>query len=173
MSLNEKIKNRRTELGLSQEYIAEQLGVSRQAISKWETGQTVPSTSNLLELEKLLQLNIISDIEQSNNHTSIEIEQHPGLLEEIVLYSLSGLFTASAYYLLVDYFHLSLTEFPWTLLGIYFGVALLTFPKVTPTDYRYGQMATSRVLFPLYYLISPVLFIKKLIMNSNISNTSS
>ena len=38
MALGENIKSRREELKLSQEYIAEQLGVSRQAVSKWETG---------------------------------------------------------------------------------------------------------------------------------------
>lgn len=38
MTLGENIKKRREELKLSQEYVAEQLGVSRQAVSKWETG---------------------------------------------------------------------------------------------------------------------------------------
>ena len=37
MSLGENIKNKRQELKLSQEYLADQLGVSRQAVSKWET----------------------------------------------------------------------------------------------------------------------------------------
>ena len=40
MALGENIKSRREALKLSQEYIAEQLGVSRQAVSKWETGQS-------------------------------------------------------------------------------------------------------------------------------------
>ena len=36
MSLGENIKAKRNELKLSQEYVAEQLGVSRQAVSKWK-----------------------------------------------------------------------------------------------------------------------------------------
>lgn len=38
MKLNEKICHCRRKAGLSQEALAEQIGVSRQAISKWETG---------------------------------------------------------------------------------------------------------------------------------------
>ena len=38
MKLNEKIYLCRTKAGLSQDALAERLGVSRQAISKWETG---------------------------------------------------------------------------------------------------------------------------------------
>ena len=50
MSLGENIKTKRNELKLSQEYVAEQLGVSRQAVSKWETDQSQPKAKNLTEL---------------------------------------------------------------------------------------------------------------------------
>lgn len=58
MSLGENIKNKRNELKLSQEYIAEQLGVSRQAVSKWETGQSEPTASNLIQLAALFEISI-------------------------------------------------------------------------------------------------------------------
>ena len=38
---------------MTQEFVAECLGVSRQAVSKWESGITEPSTSNLFALAKL------------------------------------------------------------------------------------------------------------------------
>ena len=38
---------------MTQEFVAESLGVSRQAVSKWENGTSDPSTSNLLALAKL------------------------------------------------------------------------------------------------------------------------
>ena len=38
---------------MTQEFVAERLGVSRQAVSKWENGSSEPSTSNLLALSKL------------------------------------------------------------------------------------------------------------------------
>ena len=42
MTLGEKIQALRTDIGLSQEDLAERLGVSRQAVSKWELDKTVP-----------------------------------------------------------------------------------------------------------------------------------
>ncbi len=52
-SLGEALRAHRQNCGMTQEYIAEALGVSRQAVSKWETGAAEPSTSNLLALAKL------------------------------------------------------------------------------------------------------------------------
>ena len=53
MSLGETIKSQRTSCNMTQEFVAESLGVSRQAVSKWESGKTDPSTSTLLALAKL------------------------------------------------------------------------------------------------------------------------
>jgi len=52
-SLGEALKAHRQNCGMTQEYVAEALGVSRQAVSKWETGAAEPATSNLLALAKL------------------------------------------------------------------------------------------------------------------------
>ena len=54
--LGEAIKAHRTRCGMTQEFVAEQLGVSRQAVSKWESGKADPSTSNLLMLAKLFEI---------------------------------------------------------------------------------------------------------------------
>ena len=50
MKLSQKILYCRKKAGLSQEALAEQLGVSRQAVSKWETAEAVPELSKLLLL---------------------------------------------------------------------------------------------------------------------------
>ena len=55
-SLGEVIRAYRTRCGMTQEFVAEQLGVSRQAVSKWESGASEPSTSNLLALAKLFEI---------------------------------------------------------------------------------------------------------------------
>ena len=47
MKLHEKIFNQRKLKGLSQEELAEKLGVSRQAVSKWETGEALPEIPKL------------------------------------------------------------------------------------------------------------------------------
>ncbi len=53
LSLGEALKTHRMSLNMTQEFVAEHLGVSRQAVSKWENGTSDPSTSNLLALCKL------------------------------------------------------------------------------------------------------------------------
>ena len=52
-SLGEALKKHRMERNMTQEFVAEALGVSRQAVSRWETGTADPSTSNLLALAKI------------------------------------------------------------------------------------------------------------------------
>lgn len=52
-SLGEALKKNRTRCKMTQEFVAESVGVSRQAVSKWESGTSDPSTSNLLALAKL------------------------------------------------------------------------------------------------------------------------
>ena len=52
-SLGETLRAHRTEKRMTQEFVAETLGVSRQAVSKWENGTSDPSTSNLCALAKL------------------------------------------------------------------------------------------------------------------------
>ncbi len=51
--LGEKIQRLRKEKGMSQEQLAAQLTISRQAISKWELGESVPDTDNIVQLSKL------------------------------------------------------------------------------------------------------------------------
>lgn len=52
-SLGEVLKKHRTDCKMTQEFVAETIGVSRQAVSKWESGASDPSTTNLIALAKL------------------------------------------------------------------------------------------------------------------------
>lgn len=52
-SLGEVLKHHRVNSKMTQEFVAESLGVSRQAVSKWESGASDPSTTNLMALAKL------------------------------------------------------------------------------------------------------------------------
>lgn len=52
-SLSETLKENRVRCKMTQEFVAESLGVSRQAVSKWENGSSDPSTSNLIAIAKL------------------------------------------------------------------------------------------------------------------------
>lgn len=68
MKLGEKIQYCRKKAGMSQDALAERIGVSRQAISKWETGEAMPETNNLLILAKIFGVSVdwlISDDEEA------------------------------------------------------------------------------------------------------------
>ena len=56
MTFGEKLYHLRTERGISQETLARKLGVSRQAISRWELGEVVPDTANVLAVSRLFRI---------------------------------------------------------------------------------------------------------------------
>lgn len=58
MELQEKLVTQRKKQGLTQAQLAEQLQVTRQAVSRWEVGDAVPSMENLKSLSQLYQLSI-------------------------------------------------------------------------------------------------------------------
>lgn len=56
MELSERIALARKQAGLSQEQLGDQLGVSRQAVSKWESGQTNPDIQYIAAMCRLLEI---------------------------------------------------------------------------------------------------------------------
>ena len=75
-SLGEVLKENRIKCQMTQEFVAEALGVSRQSVSKWENGTSDPNTSNLIALAKLYNVSAEdliksvekpSDIQQNKN----------------------------------------------------------------------------------------------------------
>ncbi len=81
MDLGNSLFNARKKSGFSQEDIAGKLGVSRQTVSKWETGETLPDIRQAkrmaclyhLSLDDLIEFDIdISDIEQVIENVSEE-----------------------------------------------------------------------------------------------------
>ncbi len=58
MTIGNRICSLRKQLKYSQEYIAEQLGVSRQAVSKWEKDISKPDTDNIIQLAELFDTNV-------------------------------------------------------------------------------------------------------------------
>ena len=58
MTIGNRISELRKKYSYSQEYVASKLGVSRQAVSKWETDQTAPDTYNLIALAELFNVSV-------------------------------------------------------------------------------------------------------------------
>ena len=76
VSIANKLVNLRKSFGLSQEDLAAKIGVSRQAVSKWERAESSPDTDNLLALSRIYKVSIDELLD-----TDIEIEQRE--LEDI------------------------------------------------------------------------------------------
>lgn len=58
METKEILLKLRTQAGLSQEELSQKLFVTRQAVSRWETGETIPKTDTLKQLSKLYNVSI-------------------------------------------------------------------------------------------------------------------
>ena len=54
--IGNKIQSCRKRAGLSQEALARELGISRQAVSRWETGEAIPDTEKVIQLSRLFQV---------------------------------------------------------------------------------------------------------------------
>ena len=77
--MNIEIANRlvklRKEKGLSQEQLAEELGISRQAVSKWERAESSPDTDNLICLAKLYNMSLDDLLMTEDDLDTIKEEQ--------------------------------------------------------------------------------------------------
>ena len=90
MSIGQRIVQKRKELGLSQEALGEQMGVSRQAIYKWESDSTLPEIDKLVALSKLFEVSVgwlLGVEEQEDSEKTGTDTMHPeqlDMVEEIV-----------------------------------------------------------------------------------------
>ena len=84
MSLGNSLFHARKKCGLSQEEVAERLGVSRQTVSKWETDETLPDIRQSkkmavlynLSLDELIDFDLdVREIQQAIERTSEEVEE--------------------------------------------------------------------------------------------------
>ena len=58
MSFAEKLRTLRKQAGMSQEKLAEKLGVARQAITKWETDTGIPDIENIMAISALFDVSL-------------------------------------------------------------------------------------------------------------------
>ncbi len=75
MNFAEKMLKLRTQYGYSQEVLAEKLNVSRQAVSKWELGTTLPETDKVIAISDFFAVStdyLLKDNFQLNNNESLD-----------------------------------------------------------------------------------------------------
>lgn len=152
--IGQKIKNKRKELNLTQEYLAKELNISRQAVSKWEKEISEPSMENLVKLSEIFGV----DIGYFKNE---EDESKIGKIFWSFLYAIIGF----AFYL-IYYFGIveralnkNPKQMPFLILTIFLAISVIAFPqaikgmgeKLEKIDY----FTFSKLVLPIIFIISP------------------
>ena len=84
IDISSKLKELRISQGLSQEKLAEQLMVSRQAVSKWENGEALPDMENMVALAKLYNISLdeLVGLETKSENEKAEFENAETIVED-------------------------------------------------------------------------------------------
>jgi Predicted transcriptional regulators len=91
MSLSEKIFELRKSNGMSQEQLAEKIGISRQSVSKWESGDSTPELERLVELSKVFNVStdyllLSSEVENLVVQTALPEKEQQTLKSDVYKY---------------------------------------------------------------------------------------
>lgn len=78
MKLNQQIRKYREALGLSQDRLAEMLYVTRQSVSKWESGDVIPDLEKIIKMTKIFNVsldNLILGKETNNTISEVDTSE--------------------------------------------------------------------------------------------------
>lgn len=84
MKLHEKIFNQRKLKGMSQEELAEKVGVSRQAVSKWETGEALPEITKLKALAEIFGVTTDFLLNEDEERYTPAYESKPDIFDRAI-----------------------------------------------------------------------------------------
>lgn len=82
LEISQRLVNLRKAKGYSQEELAAKLGISRQAVSKWERGEASPDTDNLILLSKLYGISIDELLNVDSDMNEYKIENNEDIEKE-------------------------------------------------------------------------------------------
>ncbi len=94
MQINKQIREKRKNIGLTQELVADYLGVSTPAVNEWERGSTYPDISLLPALARLLKIDLNTLFSFTEELTELEVKV---FMKEIVETAQSGNLDAAFY----------------------------------------------------------------------------
>ena len=89
MIFSEKLQLLRKNKGYTQETLADKLGVSRQAVAKWESGQIYPDISNLIQISELMNVSV--DYLVKDQDCALNVKSQPNTeLDELISFRLEA-----------------------------------------------------------------------------------
>ena len=89
MIFSEKLQILRKNKGYTQEALADKLGVSRQAVAKWESGQIYPDISNLIQISDLMSVSVDYLVKDQDCAVNIKSQSDTDL-DELIAFSLEA-----------------------------------------------------------------------------------
>lgn len=161
MEFYQKLKVLRKQNGLSQEEFAAQLGVSRQAVSKWESGQGFPETEKLIQISTMfgVSLDYLLKAETTDADSTGEEPGYYASREMVESYLASkrqGSFhiAAGVAVIILSLIFVMITDHMWgtvlLLIGVAVGIAILLMQGFRPK--RHIVMETQPLVFDTAYL---------------------
>lgn len=162
----EKIKAKRKAMGLSQEDLAEKLGVTRQAVSKWEMDRAQPTMTNLRELARVFSVDMAYFIGEDDSKKE-EASPLGDTVVSILSYAIGLFFFLVYYFVLADaLFRKSATSTALMPLTLYLILATVAFPqaykhagdRLDHLDYNFFRL----VALPALYIVGPVVVLYSL-----------
>lgn len=127
MKLYEKITALRKKSGLSQEELAIKMDISRQAVSKWESGQTVPDLSRIMQLSEIFNVStdyLLKDEESERQNNISNSAQKKRQIADNVFVAYCGI-------ILVIYFLWSIFSQKWNITWIVFVAGGIFIPLLS------------------------------------------
>lgn len=156
--IGEKIKNKRKELNLTQEYLAKELNISRQAVSKWEKGLSEPSMDNLVKLSGIFGVDINYFKKDKKD------EEEKSLITKIFwdfLYAIIGLVFYLVYYfgIMEGALNKNPKKMPFLILTIFLAFSVIAFPQAIKNMgdrlEKIDYFTFSKLVLPIIFIISP------------------
>lgn len=137
MEIGEKVKKARTEMNMTQETAAENLMVSRQTISNWENGKSLPDIVSVIKMSELYQISL-DDLLKGDNVMMEKLEKDAKLLKtekSVLKYAWISLAIGVIILILGFFFEGNpVVDFlsgatPWVLLALAFLAAIMYLDK--------------------------------------------
>lgn len=151
MTFGEKLFELRKKNNFSQEELAEKIGVSRQAVSRWESGETMPDSPNLLIISNLFGVSADYLLRDGiENEIFPKEEEKPAKKKKIMLFYIFGLFAMAALLYIIAFSDLDMVY--W--LG---GTAFLLAGIITAGVYL--KNPEKELKSPLYLAASIIFFV--------------
>lgn len=107
MNFCEKLQNLRKEKGMTQEELAEKLNISRQAVSKWESNQTMPETDKIIQIANLFDVSLdylLKNEEEKENkdhliNNTTQLKKHNEIFITQIVIFIMGLVGVISFYI--------------------------------------------------------------------------